>query len=196
MFNLDKCIWPGCDNPRQADSRLCGHHRNSECREEIISYLETHDVIRDLKAPGLEFSNLNLKNKHFINCYFHHTQWDNCCFDGSRFQMVFFDDSVFNKTSMRAVNMLHCVFTESALLDSSWRGSDLVSVNWNRIKCRQCDFSESDLYYSRFVGASLKDVQYVDCNLKRVDFCLARLKRVSMKYSNVEEAYFQTEKRE
>lgn len=196
MFNLDNCAWPGCKNKKVESSRLCRDHMKGSYREEIISYLKSNDVIRDLMAPGIHFENLDLREKHFINCYFHHTQWDNCQFDNSRFQMVFFDDSVLSGTSMEKVDMINCIFTESVLFESSWRGSDLVSVNWNRIKCQKCDFSESDLYYSRFIAASLKDVKFIDCNLKRVDFCLSRLKRVTMKYSNVEEAYFQTEKRE
>ncbi|QEN07722.1 pentapeptide repeat-containing protein [Oceanispirochaeta crateris] len=195
MFNLDLCSWPGCKNPVDRNSRFCNTHIKMDYQKEIENYLLSNEVIMNLKAPGLIFEGLDLRGKRFINCYFHHTLWKNCRFDNSRFQMCFFDDSVITNCHFLKVNMLQCVFTMAVLQDTTFRGSDLISVNLNRIKSRHCDFSESDLYYSRFIGSSLKETLFVDCNLKRVDFCLSRMKRISFRYSNSEEAYFQKEHR-
>jgi uncharacterized protein YjbI with pentapeptide repeats len=71
-----------------------------------------------------------------------------------------------------------------------WTGSDLLHVNFNALEASDCLFSESDLYFSRFVGADLKGVKFVDCNLKKTQFTGSRLERVDFRYSNDDESEF------
>lgn len=192
MFDLDYCSYPGCKNKVRTGFRLCEDHQNWKSAEHFSALMSENELIRNIKAPGLIFKNLDLRNKRFIDCYFHHTQWINCRFDESLFQMCFFDESVFIDTSFTKVDMKHCVFTDSVMTNIDWHGSDLISVNLNKIHAVNNNFSESDLYYSRFIAAYLKDVKMVDCNLKRVDFSASQRKNINFKYSNTEEAYFDT----
>ena len=193
MFDLDYCSHPDCTNKVSAGYRLCEEHQTWDSVKHFSRLMIEKELICDIKAPGLVFKDLDLRNKHFQDCYFHHTQWINCQFDNSVFQMCFFDESVIIDTSFKRSNIKHCVFTESVLTNVDWQGSDLIAVNWNNIHAVNNDFSESDLYYSRFIAASLKNIKMMDCNLKRVDFSGSRRSGINFKYSNTEEAYFDTE---
>lgn len=193
MFDLDYCSYPGCPNRVGIAERICRDHESWDGAEHFSALMSAETLIRDLKTPGMAFRDLDLRGKRFIDCYFHHTQWVGCRFDESVFQMCFFDESVLQGCSFRGVSLKHCVFTDAVLTEVDWRGSDLVAVNWNNIRAVKNDFSESDLYYSRFIAASFKDVRMLDCNLKRVDFSSSRRRGMNFKYSNTEEAYFGTD---
>ncbi len=196
MFDLDICSHPDCFNPVTPTSRLCSAHQKWDSVGHFSALLQERSIIRDIKAPGLTFKDLDLRNKSFFDCYFHHTQWINCRFDNSIFQMCFFDESVFNDTTFIGVNMKQCVFTDSVMTNMDWHGSDLISINMNNIHCMNNNFNESDLYYSRFVASTLHDVTLVDCNLKRVDFTGTKRINTLFKYSNTEEAYFDSDFKE
>lgn len=89
-----------------------------------------------------------------------------------------------------------CLFAISEFKNVQFKNTTLVQSNFNGAQIQDCDFSDSDLMHSRFIGSSIRATLLVDCNLKGTYFLHSEQTDVDFKYSNVEDAFLSDERSE
>ena len=65
-----------------------------------------------------------------------------------------------------------------------------MNNNFNLSTIINCEYINSDLYISRFIGTFIENSIFEDCNLKRVNYTDYICNKVSFRLSNIEEAFF------
>ena len=110
-------------------------------------------------------------------------------FSESQFYMCMLDEIQAMNCQFTSIKMLSTVAAGSNFSYSDFTGSDLININFNGILGDSSIFNESDLYCSRFIGASLKNTQFCGCNLVRVDFIDSNLENAVLTDSNPEDAF-------
>ncbi len=137
----------------------------------------------------MDLSGLNLTNKDFWHCNFSQCRFDKSDFSASQFYMCMLDEIQAMDCQFTSIKLLSTVAAGSNFSHSDFTGSDLININFNGILGDSSVFNESDLYCSRFIGASLKDAQFCGCNLVRVDFIDSNLENAVFTDSNPEDAF-------
>jgi uncharacterized protein YjbI with pentapeptide repeats len=85
------------------------------------------------------------------------------------------------------------IFAAALIEEASFSESDLLQCNFMGARLRKTLFDHSNLYGSRFIGASFDEVGMRDCNMKRV--CFSRgATGVDFRASNTNEALFVEER--
>jgi uncharacterized protein YjbI with pentapeptide repeats len=51
--------------------------------------------------------------------------------------------------------------------------------------------SDNDFYFSSFLNAQLRNIDFSNCNIKKASFVFSRLENINFKNSNVQEALFE-----
>lgn len=205
MFSQNNCIEPGCTkialssiNSNGEITEIPGycleHSPDKELvKKQIYDYINTHDKIVGLNAPGLVFENIDLTNKRFYGCNFMHCKFINLHSTAFRSRMTMFDFAIFSDCSLLQCNMQFTSFAGSTFSHTLFTGSDMIQDNFSGIQSYQSSFDDSDLYNSRFIRAKLIDTSFRNCNVKKTVFKLIEQQNVMFKYSNTREAIFDQE---
>ena len=171
MFTLNKCLVNYCNNHAlstfdqngnlcSSDSYCLDHIPNpGKIKDDIYNYIATHDKIVGLNACGLIFSNIDFSNKKFFGCNFTNCTFLNIHSENLLLRMCFFDFAIFNDCNFIHSKNLFNSFSMATFTHTLYTSSDLVQNNFNGIKAYQCSFDDSDLLNSRFINATLVDLE-------------------------------------
>lgn len=205
MFVQNKCLVLRCRNNALSsfdengnltdDKNYCLDHSPNpgKAKEQIYEYISTHDIIVGLNACGLIFSDIDLSNKKFFGCNFHHCTFTHINSTNILLKMCIFDFSIFNDCNLIKNRTVYTSFAGCTFSHTLFTSSDMIQNNFNGTKAIQSSFDDSDLFSSRFVKASLIDTSFRNCNLKKTIFYDSYRSNVSFKMSNTREALFSTE---
>ncbi|MDA3850086.1 MAG: pentapeptide repeat-containing protein [Spirochaetaceae bacterium] len=150
-----------------------------------------HSLDRDFSSIVVE--NTRWENKIIEHCRFSKGSFTEVEFKNCQFKQCFMDFSSFKNCRFEDCRMTLSILACSQLENCHFIGCDLISVNFNGITFISGSFEESDLYYSRYVKATIQDSRFYDCNLKRVDFHHSIRENCSFKSCNIQDAYIGSE---
>lgn len=194
VFDSTRCQQDLCNSHAWGDSGYChSHHPDpdsyiSRMHQELS---DSEDAIIDSRDFSyMDFSGMDLKRREFRYCRFSSAVFTDADLSGCRFAMCLLDGVTADKTLFQDIRMMSVMAAGSDFSRSDFTGSDLVNVNFIGIRAEGAVFDESDLFYSRFIRANLKEAKFRDCNLKSVDFSNAIAPGADFSDSNPEEAYF------
>ncbi len=202
MYLLNPCNCPGCtktalssfDNEGKIieNGGFCYKHQKDplKAKEEIYTYINTHDKIVGLNAYGLTFSDINLTDKKFYGCNFMHCIFSGLSARGFRSRMSTFDFAVFSDCTLLESNMQFTSFAGCKFSHVLFTGSDMIQDNFNGLTSYQSSFDDSDLYNSTFIQSKLVNTSFRNCNIKKTNFEEFETANVSFKLSNTNEAIF------
>ena len=202
MYVMNFCTTPGCKNTALSSfasdgtliekSLFCYDHTEDKkaVTDKIIEYINSHEKIVGLDACGISFADIDLSEKKFYGCNFHHCTFTGIHASKLRSRMCIFDFSVFFECSFLESNMQYTSFAGASLSQVLLTGSDLIDNNFNGIAAYQSSFDDSDLYNSRFIRATLDNTSFRNCNIKKTIFFESKRENVAFKLSNTREALF------
>jgi len=197
MFQIVPCETEGCIQPRIHLSSRCFTHLqdSSQYLQSLRTYFETNPSSAGLVFSGINFTEFNFNGLIFYLCSFTGCSFTNCSFDTASFRLCFLDQTRLAHCEGNGLNVYDTVFAASLMEECSFTESNIILANCNWVRCINTTFQQSDLYNSRFIGASLENVSFKDCNLLNTDFSSCNQSNVSFKYSNVSDAIFNGEDR-
>ncbi len=202
MYSSNICLHPGCmktalsnfdENGEilEANSYCYKHHPAPEdIKAKIYKYIQEHDKIVGLNANGLTFKNIDLTNKRFYGCCFHHCIFAGIRSTGFRSRISSFDYAVFTDCNLIKSNMQYTSFAGAKFIHVLFTGSDMILDNFTGLSSFQSSFDDSDLYSSRFINAKLVDTSIRNCNIRQTIFYNLEQQNVSFRMSNTKEANF------
>ena len=159
-------------------------------RNDIYTYIQSHEKIIGMNASGITFMDIDLSGKKFYGCNFAFCEFINIHSAGFRSRMNIFDFSTFSDCNLLSSNIQFTSFAGCTFANTLFTGSDMVQDNFCGIEAYQCSFDDSDLYNSRFIRAKLINTSFRNCNVKKTVFNDLEQQNVSFKQSNTREAEF------
>ena len=190
MYDLLRCVVPGCDETALYESQHCAaHHPDPDSASAaVLRTIAAAPVIKNLNAAGLRFEGADISGKRFYSCSFSKTILKNVTFAGCVFRMCFFDFSTADSCNFSGIDAQFCSFAGARFLNASFEHSELVHNNFDGAKATDCTFSFSNLYNSHFIMAEFEKTDFIDCNLKRSMIFPSKEIDVSWRLSNTQEA--------
>ncbi len=94
---------------------------------------------------------MEIKDKKFFSCKFTEIELENVKFTDCYIRQSFFDMSGFINCSFTDTNMKFVSFAGSVFRKCRIEMSDFLHTNFNGIRSEKTDFIESDLYFSSFI---------------------------------------------
>lgn len=206
MYLYNPCMYPGCRKMAMSSFDSNGellevpgycleHQKNKqETLERLNHYIQTHDKIVGLCAPGITVTDKDFSGKAFYGCNLQHSTFTKSYASGLRMRMCMLDFSTITDCNLINCNIQFSSFSGSKLVHALFTGSDFIHNNFNGITAYQCSFDDSDLYNTRFIKAVLINTSMANCNLKKTVFYNSMRNAVSFKLSNTREALTDREK--
>ena len=192
MFRVTRCEVEGCTRFAVGGETRCAQHlpRKDDVLRRMAEQLTGRREHDNISLIGLEFRNLDIRERVLTNGVFSDSSFHHITFAGGKIRFCYFEFCHFTGCDFSGTDILFSTFAGTVFDDCTFVGSDILHTNFNAARASDCRFDDCDLYYSRFIGATLQDVSYLDCNLKKASFAHSKRTNVNFKYSNYEEAEF------
>lgn len=159
---------------------------------EIITTLkENRDEIAGFEFQEINFTELELKSRVFLDCKFTKCNLSNVSLMNIVFRGVVFEDCNLMGTnwvevrkggdySFNACKMDYCCF----------QGVDLRNMKFDDCLLREADFSSANLSKASFKGANLSGTSFANVNIEKADFRGARSYFIDPRFAKIKEAKF------
>ncbi len=190
MFNFMTCAHPGCRTYICEDGPYCFRHSSNqeELHGRCVDALLGEASVIDVSLTGSEFEDLIIPKKEITASNLAWCTFRNVDFSHTTLINTFFDFCLFEHCTFNGILSRYSVFSGSKMIDCDFSGSVIIHTNFCGVDTYRCNFNDCDLYFSTFNSSYLRDTSFEDCNLKKADFVHTDQRRVSLRYSNYEEA--------